>query len=157
MEPGSQTPYHDGGRYAFEACASRPLWGDVHELSIAQEIYRMSRDAVASHGPGRLESVRVAIGELTAIEPDLLVFAWQALTEGGADAGSTLAVEWHGARQHCPACDADKPRAQASWLHLCPDCGGVLVVSGGDELDLLQVTFLPDETPAVRGAEVADG
>ena len=109
----------------------------------------MSRDAVASHGLGRLESVRVAIGELTAIEPELLAFAWQALTDGGPDAGSALEVEWHGARQHCPSCNADKPRAPSSWLRLCPDCGGVLVVSGGDELDLLQVTFVPDE-PAVE-------
>jgi len=116
----------------------------LHELSIAQEIYRTSRAAVAAHGPGRLERVKVAVGELTAIEPDLLTFAWEALTGGGPDAGSLLEVEWHPARQFCAACNADKPRAQGTWLRLCPDCGQALQVSGGQELDVLQVAFLPD-------------
>lgn len=116
----------------------------MHELSIAEEIYRASRAAVAGHGAGRLERVTVAVGELAAIEPDLLEFAWQALTEGGPDAGSTLEVEWHAARQFCAACNADKPRSDGTWLRLCPDCSRPLNVTGGMELDLLRVTYLPD-------------
>ncbi len=116
----------------------------MHELSIAQEIYRVSRAAVAARGTGRLESVKVAIGELTAVEPDLLTFAWEALVGTGPDAGSVLEVEWHPARQFCVACDAEKPRAERTWLRLCPDCGGGLRISGGEELDVLQVAFLPD-------------
>ena len=111
---------------------------------MAEEIYRASRAAVAGHGAGRLECVTVAVGELAAIEPDLLKFAWQALTEGGPDVGSTLEVEWHAAHQFCVACDADKPRSDGTWLRLCPDCGRPLNVTGGMELDLLHVTFLPD-------------
>jgi hydrogenase nickel incorporation protein HypA/HybF len=118
--------------------------GRLHELSIAQEIYRTSRAAVAAHGPGRLERVKVAVGELTAIEPDLLTFAWEALTADGRDAGSVLEVEWHPARQFCAACGADKPRSPGTWLRLCPTCGQLLQVSGGQELDVLQVAFLPD-------------
>lgn len=118
--------------------------GALHELSIAQEIYRTARFAVASHGPGRLERVKVAVGELTAIEPDLLAFAWEALTGGGPDAGSVLDVEWHPACQFCAACNENKPRARGSWLRLCPDCGEPVQVSGGQELDVLQVAFLPD-------------
>ena len=116
----------------------------MHELSIAHEIYRTSRAAVAAHGPGHLERVKVAVGELTAIEPDLLTFAWEALTGGGPDAGSLLEVEWHPARQFCATCNTDKPRAKGSWLRLCPDCEHPLQVTGGQELDVLQVTFLPD-------------
>lgn len=125
--------------------------GALHELSIAQEIYRASRAAVAGHGSGRLERVTVAVGELSAVEPDLLVFAWQALTQGGPDAAAALEVEWRPARQFCAACDADRPRSPGSWLRLCPQCGAPLAVSGGDELDVLQVTFLPDEAAGERG------
>ena len=117
----------------------------MHELSIAEEIYRASRAAVAEHGSGRLERVTVAVGELAAIEPELLVFAWEALTQGGPDEGSALEVEWCRARQFCAACDAEKPRSDGSWLCLCPDCGRPLAVTGGTELDLLRVTFEPDE------------
>ena len=125
----------------------------MHELSIAQEIYRTSRAAVAAHGTGRLERVKVAVGELTAIEPELLTFAWEALTGGGPDAGSVLEVEWHPARQLCAACNAEKPRAERSWLPVCPDCGKPLQVSGGQELDVLQVAFLPDGAEGGRSEE----
>lgn len=117
----------------------------MHELSIAHEILRTCHAAVAEHGPGRLETVRVAVGELSAVEPELLRFAWEALTAEGVDAGSRLDVEWRPARQHCPSCGEDKPRAAGSWLRVCPDCGTVVEVSGGDELDVLQLTFVPDE------------
>jgi hydrogenase nickel incorporation protein HypA/HybF len=125
--------------------AGRVPGGDVHELSIAHEILRTCRGAVAGHGPGRLETVRVAVGELSAIEPELLRFAWEALTAEGPDAGSRLDVEWRPARQHCLACGEDKPRSAGTWLRVCPDCGAVLEVDGGDELDVLQLTFVPDE------------
>ena len=116
----------------------------MHELSIVQEIYQMSRTAVAAHGAGRLERVRIAVGELTAIEPDLLTFAWEAVTAGGPDAGSALDVDWRPARQFCPTCTEEKPRAERAWLRVCPDCGSALEVDGGQELDLLQVVFMPD-------------
>jgi hydrogenase nickel incorporation protein HypA/HybF len=116
----------------------------VHELSIAHEIYRTCRAAVAAHGEGRIESVKVAVGELSAVEPDLLVFAWEAVVAGGADAAARLDVEWRPASQHCPSCGEVAERAPGSWLRLCPACGQPLAVEGGDELDVLQVSFVPD-------------
>jgi hydrogenase nickel insertion protein HypA len=123
----------------------------VHELSIAHEIYRTSRAAVAAQGEGRIESVRVAVGELSAVEPDLLVYAWEAVVAEGPDAGARLDVDWHPARQHCPACGSQAERAPGSWLRLCPGCDQPLVVEGGDELDVLQVVFVPrDEEEAAN-------
>ncbi len=116
----------------------------MHELSIAAEVYRTSKDAVVGHGGGRLVAVRLAVGELTAIEPELLGFAWEALLKQSDDAGARLDVEWRPARQHCAACDAAKPRGDGSWLRLCPDCGQPLTVEGGDELDVLSVEFEQD-------------
>jgi len=117
----------------------------VHELSIAHEIYRTCRAVVAAHGGGTLAAVRVAVGELTAVEPDLLVFAWEAVVAEGKDHQARLEVEWRQARQFCPACGADKRQAEASWLPLCPDCGGPLQVAGGDDLDILSVEILGPE------------
>jgi len=114
----------------------------VHEMSIAASIYETCRDVVARRGGGRLESVRVAVGELSALEPELLVFAWQALTQGGADEGCHLDVEWRPARQTCRSCGEEKPRGPHSWLRLCPDCGQPLEVEGGDELDVLELSYV---------------
>jgi hydrogenase nickel insertion protein HypA len=115
----------------------------VHEMGLAVSIYRTCRQALAGRTDGAIEWVRVAIGELSAVEPDLLRFAWEAVTAGGHDAGARLDIEWRPARQHCPECGEDKPRREGSWLPLCPDCGTPLAVEGGQELDVLQLSFLP--------------
>ena len=63
----------------------------MHELGIATEIYRVSRRAGDERGAGALERVKVAVGELSAVEPDLLRFAWEAVVRDGPDDGA-LAV-----------------------------------------------------------------
>ena len=113
----------------------------MHEMSIAAAIRTMSREAVAGQGDGRIDTVRVAVGELSAVEPDLLEFAWEALTRGTPDAGARLAIEWRPARQVCPACGEGKLRSPGSWLRLCPDCGEPVRIEGGSELDLIEVCF----------------
>jgi hydrogenase nickel insertion protein HypA len=113
----------------------------MHETGVAAEIYAVSRRTADAHAGGRLSSVRVLVGELSAIEPDLLAFAWEAITSGGPDAGARLEVEWRAARQTCAACGTVAERAPGSWLKLCPRCGGVLRIEGGDELDVRDVTF----------------
>ncbi len=123
----------------------------MHELGIALEIHRTCREAMAGHPGARIERVTVAVGELTAVEPDLLETAWEAAVAGGPDAGSEIRILWRPARQHCPRCGADKPRAEGSWLRLCPDCGMPLAVEGGDELDVLELAFIEDD------GEVTDG
>ena len=113
----------------------------LHELGVATEIYRAARKAMEAHGPGRLEVVKVAVGELSAVEPELLKFGWEALTSGTPDAASQLDVEWHPARQTCAQCGEIPDRIAGSWIPICPRCGAPLKVEGGTELDLLQVTF----------------
>lgn len=110
------------------------------------------RTAVAKHGGGRLEEVRVAVGELAAIEPDLLRFAWEAVVAAGPDAACRLEVEWRPARQLCASCGEEKPRAAGSWLRLCPDCGQPLQIEGGDELDILHVSFVSYDAEGGGGA-----
>jgi hydrogenase nickel incorporation protein HypA/HybF len=117
----------------------------VHELGIATEIYESCRTAVDRSGSGRLQSVKIAVGELSAVEPECLRFAWEALVAGGPDAGCALEVEWRPARQFCPQCGQVKPRPETRWLRLCPDCWQPLRIDGGDELDVLEVSFEPRE------------
>jgi len=123
----------------------------MHEMGIAMSIYDTCRAAVAEHGGGRMEAVRVAVGELSALEPELLRYAWEAVVETGPHAGCRLEVEWRPARQSCAACGGEKERAAGSWLRLCPDCGGPLDVSGGDDLDVLNVSFVSYDAAGGEG------
>ena len=112
----------------------------MHELGIAVEIHRIGRRAMASC-EGQLEAVRVAVGELNAVDPDLLRFAWEAVVKDGPDAAARLEVEWHPARQSCVECGQIEQRVEGSWLRLCPDCGMPLQVEGGRELDVTKVSW----------------
>lgn len=117
-------------------------------MGIALEIHRIACDAVSGQGTGRIDSVRIAVGELAAVEPDLLSFAWEAVVADSPHAESRLDVLWCPAHQRCGRCGEVKERVEGSWLRLCPDCGQPLEVTGGDELDVLEVTFIADDEPA---------
>ncbi len=125
----------------------------MHELAIAHEIYRSCRAVVAEQGGGRLTEVRVAVGELTAIEPELLAFAWEAVVAEGPDRGTVLHVEWRPARQLCPRCQRDARAGRRAWLLVCPACQGPLTLEGGDDLDIVQVAFLAAREGAENHAE----
>jgi Zn finger protein HypA/HybF involved in hydrogenase expression len=116
-------------------------------MGLAADILQIARRTADDHGGGPLESVTVVVGDLAAVEPDLLLFAWQALIGASADAGARLIVEWRPARQHCAACGEIPERAAGSWLRLCPRCDGPLAITGGDELDVRTVAFTGTPAP----------
>jgi hydrogenase nickel incorporation protein HypA/HybF len=111
----------------------------VHELSIAAEVYRVARAAVGEDGT--LRKVKVKVGELSAVEPALLGYAWDALVSGGVDSGAALEVEWCPARHVCTTCGVLPERSQGTWMRVCPRCGGPVRMEGGDELDVMSVSF----------------
>lgn len=114
-------------------------------MGIAVEVYRAAHAAVAERGGGRLVRVKLAVGELAAVEPDLLRFAWEAIVVDGADAAAELEVDFHPAVQRCPTCGVIDERSAGTWLRLCPRCDGPLAVEGGDELDILELAFEQDD------------
>lgn len=114
----------------------------MHELGIAMEVLRACH-AHMGEAPARLERVSLAIGELSAVEPELLRFAWEAATKGTPDEGAELDVTWCRAKQVCAACGEIPERAVGGWLPLCPRCENPLRVEGGQELDLVQLAYVP--------------
>ena len=136
----------------------------MHELGLATDILAVCEASLAAHGRGRIEAVRLVVGDLAAVEPDLLCFAWEALTSGGPHAGSRLEIEWRPARQVCRLCAAEKPRLRGGWWPLCPDCGAVLAVESGDELEVIDIRVCLEEpagvgarAPASHGVHTKDG
>ncbi|MFN8589287.1 MAG: hydrogenase maturation nickel metallochaperone HypA [Candidatus Eisenbacteria bacterium] len=113
----------------------------MHELGIATEAHRLCRASVpAGH---RLVRVELAVGELSAVEPELLRYAWESVVEGGPDAACELVIAWCPARQTCAGCGDIAERVPGSWLKLCPRCGQPLRVEGGQELDVVRVEAGP--------------
>lgn len=126
-------------------------WGDeeMHELSIAAEAYRMCRMRMDDPEHTRLSRVILAVGELSAIEPSQLRFAWNAVVADGPDANAVLEIDWRPARQRCEACGDVPERAPGAWLRLCPRCAQPLFIEGGNELDLVRFVCAPRNGAAV--------
>jgi hydrogenase nickel insertion protein HypA len=111
----------------------------VHELSIATELLRVCEERLRARGGAALARVRVAVGELSSVDPSLLAYAWEGVVAGGPHERAALDVEWRPAVQSCAACGVVAERQPGSWLRLCPTCGAPLAIAGGDELDLLSI------------------
>ena len=114
-------------------------------MGIALEVYRTCRETVEANGGGRLASVRLAVGELAAVEPELLVYAWEAVVAESPDGDAKLQIEWCRADQQCAQCNEAKDRSEGSWMRLCPDCGMPLDIRGGNELDILDLSIEVDD------------
>ena len=65
----------------------------MHEMTIAQNIVSIVEDMIGTHPGKTCKSVHVKIGELTAVVPDSLTFAYQALTADTDLASSSLIIE----------------------------------------------------------------
>jgi len=114
-------------------------------MSIAVEVYSQCREAVASYGAGRIASVHLAVGELSAVEPDLISFAWEAVVAETEDEAAELVVRWCPTSQRCSQCGIVEERAEGSWLRLCPRCSMPLQLVGGDELDIEHIEYETDD------------
>ena len=111
----------------------------MHEACIARDLYRAAREAVPDCDGARIEKVRVRVGALAAVDPGLLRYAWQAVVQESADPRAELEILWCPVKFHCPDCGEDKRQGIGSWLEACPDCGRSVMVTGGEELDVLEV------------------
>ena len=117
----------------------------MHELGLATELLAVCQRSLAAHPGARLIRARVTVGELSAVEPDLLRYAWEAVCADGPHAGAELIIEWCPAQQQCPACGARPERVRGGWLRRCSGCDTLLVIHGGDQLELRELTI---ETPS---------
>lgn len=105
----------------------------MHELSLAQGIVDVVRDAARVERFARVRRVRVVVGALACVEPTALSFGFESVAKGTVAEGATLELELLPGAAQCVACGR---RVEiASRAEVCPACGsGQLLVTGGDEL-----------------------
>jgi len=116
----------------------------MHETGIAVEILHTAigiAEGKASEPNLKLVKVSVAVGELSAVDPELLKHAWHAVVGDSPHFDAILEVRWCPVFRHCPSCNEAKQSGDGSWLQICPDCSGPLAVEGGRELDIESVEF----------------
>jgi hydrogenase nickel incorporation protein HypA/HybF len=93
----------------------------VHELAIAQSIVEAVEVKAAEYEASRVKSVRLKIGEASAIVADSLAFSFEMLVaETPALAGAHLLIDSVPHRARCRHCDSEF--AVINYVAQCPTC-----------------------------------
>jgi hydrogenase nickel incorporation protein HypA/HybF len=108
----------------------------LHEYSIVGAmIARIDAEARARNAVS-VRRVRVRIGELSGVDPDLLASAYEIFRERSVCEDAELSIERVQARWQCATCG----EAGVSHGYLrCGNCGGAPSLVQGDEIILQQI------------------
>ncbi len=119
----------------------------MHELSICQGLMRQVTAIAQQHHARSVSLIRLRIGPLSGVEPELLMQAFPIASAGTVAANATLTVERQAVRVRCRQCGAET-EATANRL-VCGECGHwqTQLVSG-DEMILQSVEL---ETGSLAG------
>ena len=117
----------------------------MHEMGIIAGVIDTVRTSAEQAGATRVTSVRLSIGRMTEAIEDVLVFAWEALSEGTMCEGAQLEVIKVAPRSFCLECfeEFDHDR----FHRICPSCGSYETqLLEGRELSIESIEVdIPDE------------
>lgn len=113
----------------------------MHELSVCRALIAQLAEVAQGHGAQGVKSVRVSIGPLSGVEPQLLRNAYPIVSAGSIAAESTLLIEAVPIRVKCETCGAETDAAPNCLL--CGSCGDYHTrLLSGDELTLVSVELV---------------
>lgn len=108
----------------------------MHEYSIVRALLDRVEAEAQSRGASAVHHVRVRIGELSGVEPELLRSAYELCSERSLCAGADLEIVPVPARWVCGECGEPVPRGR---ILRCPACGRPARLEGGDEILLERI------------------
>jgi hydrogenase nickel incorporation protein HypA/HybF len=104
----------------------------MHETAIAHDIISIVEETLASFPTSSLQIVRVSIGEMVAVVPDLLQHAYDSLIAGTHLDGSKLEITIIPISAICLSCQ--KVFGLSEFEFCCPACQSVHIkVKTGNE------------------------
>jgi len=110
----------------------------MHEMSIAQSLIDILKDEMLKHDAKSLRSVRLNVGQMTAIVPDALSFCFQVITDGTEMEGARLIMEIIPLMGYCSECEEEFEIKDYAFL--CPSCGSTKINTlGGQDLSIVEI------------------
>ena len=118
----------------------------MHELSIAVAVVETLTERLLGEGSEggrpRVESVTLAVGTLSGVDPAALRFAFPEAAAGTALEGAALEIEEVGVAAFCPSCGKEQAIPNVRRLR-CPVCKTPTPrVVKGRELEILRVAIV---------------
>ena len=99
----------------------------MHEMSIAEGILDVALDTLRQHDATVIHSVQLDLGLMSGVEPDSLLFCWEAVTKGTPAEGSRIEINTIPIEGKC----------LENYKFICPHCDSHFVQTiGGRELQV---------------------
>lgn len=110
----------------------------MHEMNITRSILEIIKKEMDKNSLTRLNSLKIKVGELTAVEPDTLRFCFEACTKDTDMEGAVLEIEKVPLTGKCGDCGA--MFRLRSFISVCPVCKGRSIEKmTGTELDIVSM------------------
>jgi len=110
----------------------------MHEMSIAQGLLDIIREEMQKHHATVLRSVRLNIGQLSAIVPESLSFCFEVMTAGTELEGARLNMEIIPLTGSCRICN--KEFEIKDYAFECPHCHSRDIQTlSGQELSIVEM------------------
>jgi hydrogenase nickel incorporation protein HypA/HybF len=110
----------------------------MHEMSIAQSLIDILEEEMTRHHAEVLKSVRLRLGELSAIVPDSLSFCFEIATKGTNMEGARLDMDIIPLKGVCQDCR--KEFHIKEYVFECPHCGGKNIDTlSGQDLSIVEM------------------
>jgi hydrogenase nickel incorporation protein HypA/HybF len=117
----------------------------VHELAVAQALVEQVNTVIDQHGAAQASVIRLRIGPLAGVVPELLASAFPLAAAGSRMEHAELEFAHAPIRVRCRTCGAETEAAMNRLT--CGDCGDWHTqILSGDEL-LLESVELINDTP----------
>jgi hydrogenase nickel incorporation protein HypA/HybF len=114
----------------------------MHETAIAHDIIKIVEETLRSHPPSCLKTVKVAIGEMIAVVPELLQHAYDSLIFDTPLDNSTLDISIIPISAICQSCQ--KSFGLNEYDFLCPNCQSANIqVKTGNEFFIKELEVEP--------------
>ena len=108
----------------------------MHEYSIVAALLERVEAEAESRRATAVHRIRVRVGELAGVEPDLFASAFELCREQGICAGADLEIVPAETCWKCPACGG---RIAPGAILQCPDCALPARLESGDEILLERI------------------
>jgi hydrogenase nickel incorporation protein HypA/HybF len=92
----------------------------MHEMAIAQSIMDIVEQEMARHGATKVSTIRLVVGEFTAVVPQSLSFCIEMITKGTPLEGVQLEIEPVPLTGRCTGCGEEF--AIQEYRFVCPKC-----------------------------------
>lgn len=118
----------------------------MHELAVCQGIIEQVSSVARQHGARRVSAIKVQIGPLAGVEPQLLAQAFPIACAGTLAEAAELQMEMLPLTVRCRSCGAET-EARPNRL-VCGACGDWQTqVISGDEMLLASVELITETEP----------